>query len=75
MEAELDAALGYEKNHKGDLTTNNKRNGHSPKTLKSQERFCGLRPVFVVNPAGITYNKLKIQWKGTGKHVCSQIHI
>ena len=36
MEAELDAALGYEKNHKGDLTTNNKRNGHSPKTLKSQ---------------------------------------
>ena len=36
MEAELDAALGYEKNHKGDLTTNNKRSGHSPKTLKSQ---------------------------------------
>ena len=36
MEAELDAALGYEKNHKGDVTTSNKCNGHSPKTLKSQ---------------------------------------
>ncbi len=36
MEAELDATLGYEKNKKGDLVTNNKRNGHSPKTLKSQ---------------------------------------
>ncbi len=36
MEAELDASLGYEKNQKGDLVTANKRNGHSPKTLKSQ---------------------------------------
>ena len=36
MEAELDATLGYEKNQKGDLPTDNKRNGHSPKTLKSQ---------------------------------------
>lgn len=36
MEAGLDASLGYEKNQKGDLPTNNKRNGHSPKTLKSQ---------------------------------------
>ena len=36
MEAELDAALGYEKNCKGDLQTDNKRNGHSPKKLKSQ---------------------------------------
>ena len=36
LEAELDASLGYEKNQKGDLTTANKRNGHSPKTLKSQ---------------------------------------
>ena len=36
MEAELDAALGYEKNHKGDVTTSNKCNGHSPKTPKSQ---------------------------------------
>ncbi len=36
MEAELDASLGYEKNQKGDSPTSNKRNGHSPKTLKSQ---------------------------------------
>ena len=36
MEAELDATLGYEKKHKGDLQTNNKRNGHSTKNLKSQ---------------------------------------
>lgn len=36
MEAELDATLGYEKNKKGDLVTNNKTNGHSAKTLKSQ---------------------------------------
>ena len=36
MEAELDATLGYEKNQKGDLVSNNKRNGYSTKTLKSQ---------------------------------------
>ncbi len=36
MEAELDASLGYAKNHKGDVRTSNKRNGHSAKTLKSQ---------------------------------------
>ena len=36
MEAELDASLGYEKNQKVDAPTSNKRNGHSPKTLKSQ---------------------------------------
>lgn len=36
MEAELDATLGYEKNQKGNLNSDNKRNGHSPKTLKSQ---------------------------------------
>lgn len=36
MEAELYAPLGYEKNHKSDVRTSNKRNGHSPKTLKSQ---------------------------------------
>ncbi len=36
MEAELDASLGYEKNRKGDTPTSNKRNGHSPKTPKSQ---------------------------------------
>lgn len=36
MEAELDASLGCEKNQKGGAPTSNKRNGHSPKTLKSQ---------------------------------------
>ena len=36
MEAEMDATLGYEKNRKGDLQTDNKRNGHSQKNLKSQ---------------------------------------
>lgn len=36
IETELDATLGYEKNHKGDLQTDNKRNGHSTKNLKSQ---------------------------------------
>ena len=35
LEAEMDASLGYGKNQKGDLETDNKRNGHSPKTLKS----------------------------------------
>lgn len=36
MEAEMDATLGYEKNQKGEIQTDNKRNGHSPKNLKSQ---------------------------------------
>ena len=36
MEAEMDAVLGYEKNQKGDIASNNKRNGYSTKTLKSQ---------------------------------------
>lgn len=36
MKAELDATLGYEKNQKGNIETANKRNGHSPKKLKSQ---------------------------------------
>lgn len=36
MEAELDATLGYEKDQKGDMDTANKRNGYSPKKLKSQ---------------------------------------
>ena len=36
MEAEMDVTLGYEKNQKDNLTTDNKRNGHSPKTIKSQ---------------------------------------
>ena len=36
MEAELDAALGYEKYQKSQTPSSNKRNGHSTKTLKSQ---------------------------------------
>ena len=36
MEAEMDAALGYEKNQKSSMESNNKRNGYSTKTLKSQ---------------------------------------
>ena len=36
MEAEMDATLGYEKNQKGNLQSDNKRNGHSTKTLNSQ---------------------------------------
>ena len=35
LEAEMDASPGYEKNQKGDIATDNKRNGHSQKTLKS----------------------------------------
>ena len=36
LEAEMDVTLGYEKNQKGNLAIDNKRNGHSPKTIKSQ---------------------------------------
>lgn len=36
MEAELNATLSYKKNQKSELLTNNKRNNHSPKTLKIQ---------------------------------------
>ena len=36
MEAEMDSTLGYGKNQKGDIQSDNKRNGHSTKTLKSQ---------------------------------------
>lgn len=36
LEAELDASLGYEKNNKQDSDSDNKRNGFSPKTVKSQ---------------------------------------
>ena len=36
LEAEMDATLGYEKNCKGDLKSDNKRNGHSlPKHSKA----------------------------------------
>lgn len=36
LEAEMDACIGYPKNKKGNSSTNNKRNGHSTKVLKSQ---------------------------------------
>lgn len=36
MEAEMDATLGYEKNQKRNIVSDNKRNGYSTKTLKSQ---------------------------------------
>lgn len=36
MVVEFDVSLGYEKNQKGDTVSSNKRNGHSPKILKSQ---------------------------------------
>ena len=36
LEAEMDASLGYSKNHKAGLDTDNKRNGYSQKTIKSQ---------------------------------------
>lgn len=36
LEAEMDASIGYTKNNKSDVTSENKRNGYSPKTVKSQ---------------------------------------
>ena len=36
LEAEMDATLGYNKNDKGELESDNKRNGYSPKTVKSE---------------------------------------
>ncbi len=36
MEEELNASLGYEKNKKKVTDTDNKRNGYSPKTVKSK---------------------------------------
>lgn len=36
MEAEMNASIGYEKNDKGDADTDNKRNGYTQKTVKSQ---------------------------------------
>ena len=32
LEAELDVSMGYDKNNKGEIETNNKRNSYSPKT-------------------------------------------
>lgn len=36
LEAEMDASIGYAKNEKNDLDSQNKRNGYSTKTVKSQ---------------------------------------
>ncbi len=36
LEAEMDVSMGYPKNEKGELLVDNKRNGYSPKTVKSQ---------------------------------------
>jgi len=36
LEAEMDVSLGYPKNEKGDLLIENKRNGYTPKKVKSQ---------------------------------------
>lgn len=36
LEAELDAKLGYSKNDTENKSTDNSRNGYSPKTLKSE---------------------------------------
>lgn len=36
LEAEMDASLGYSKNEKGALDTDNNRNGDTPKTVKSK---------------------------------------
>ena len=36
LEAEMEASIGYEKNEKQDADTDNKRNGYSTKTVKSQ---------------------------------------
>lgn len=36
LEAEMEASIGYPKNKKDDVLTDNKRNGYTPKTVKSQ---------------------------------------
>ena len=36
LEAEMDASIEYSKNGKDGLSTDNKRNGYSTKTIKSQ---------------------------------------
>ena len=36
LEAELDVSMGYDKNNKGDIDTDNKRTGYSPKTVKGE---------------------------------------
>ena len=36
LEAELDVSLGYDKKQKNGNETDKKRNGHTPKTVKSE---------------------------------------
>ncbi len=36
LEAELDVSRGYDKNEKNGIETDNKRDGHTPKTVKSE---------------------------------------
>lgn len=36
LEAEMDVSIGYPKNDKGTIIVDNKRNGYTPKTVKSQ---------------------------------------
>jgi transposase-like protein len=36
LEAEMDVSIGYPKNEKGEFIVDNKRNGYTPKTVKSQ---------------------------------------
>lgn len=36
LEEELDVSFGYDKNEKNGIETNNKRNGHTPKNVKSE---------------------------------------
>lgn len=36
LEAEIEASIGYAKNEKGEIDSDNKRNGYSTKTIKSQ---------------------------------------
>ena len=36
LEVEMDVSIGYPKNEKEELVIDNKRNGYTPKTLKSQ---------------------------------------
>ena len=44
MEAEPNASPGYEKDHKDGVPTVNKRNGHSPKLLRSSMRYSRSMP-------------------------------
>ena len=39
LEAEMDATLGYNKNDKGEVESDNKRNGYSPKTPSDFDRI------------------------------------